>query len=276
MIGPPSLCWAAEGGAPNGRRTHRVEGGGTLSDTSAEPAGRESAVDRARRQITALIDQLDLRPGERLPTEATLTGRLQTSRSTVREAFRQLEQTGLVVAVQGQGRFLSATGGLRVERPMTQYESITEVLTARGYRVSSAVLSVAEAAAGPEAAAALEIEVGAPVIRLVRIRFGDDRPLVVSENTVPRELLPGPIAHRDWGGSLTAALAAHGEYVQTALATVSAVDLPAEWEEPHNLAGMGPWLLVTEVGLSISGRRVLHAKDYHRGSEISFTVLRQR
>lgn len=233
-------------------------------------------MDRTRAQITALIDELGVRPGDRLPTEAALTERLRTSRSTVREAFRQLEQSGLVVAVQGQGRFLSVSGGLRVERPVTKYESITEVLTARGYRVSSAVLSVTETGADAEVAAALEIEVGAPVIRLVRIRFGDDRPLVVSENTVPRHLLPGPIEHRDWGGSVTAALTAHGEHVQTALATVSAVDLPSDWEQQYNLAGMGPWLLVTEVGLSISGRRVLHAKDYHRGSEISFTVLRQR
>ncbi|MEV8337525.1 GntR family transcriptional regulator [Leucobacter sp. NPDC077196] len=247
-----------------------------MSDEPARTATRESAVDRARDQITALIAQLGLRAGDRFPTEAALTDRLSTSRSTVREAFRQLEQSGLVVAVQGQGRFLSASGGLRVERPVTKYESITEVLTARGYAVSSAVLSVSEAAADSEEATALEIEVGAPVIRLVRIRFGDDRPLVVSQNTVPRELLPGPVEYRDWGGSLTAALAAHGEYVQTALATVSAVDLPADWEQQFNLTGMGPWLLVTEVGLSVSGRRVLHAKDYHRGSEISFTVLRQR
>ncbi|WP_234037519.1 GntR family transcriptional regulator [Leucobacter sp. L43] len=247
-----------------------------MSDTTAGSGARESAVDRTRSQITALIDELALRPGERLPTEAALTDRLKTSRSTVREAFRQLEQSGIVVAVQGQGRFLSASGGLRVERPVTKYESITEVLTARGYRVTSAVLSVSEAEADAEAAAALEVEVGTRVIRLVRIRFGDDRPLVVSENIVPRELLPGPIEHRDWGGSLTAALAAHGEYVQTALATLSAVELPADWEAQFNLSGMGPWLLVTEVGLSISGRRVLHAKDYHRGSEISFTVLRQR
>ena len=233
-------------------------------------------MDRTHAQITDLIRRLELRAGDRLPTEADLTARFGASRSTVREALGRLEQEGAVVAVQGQGRFLSASGGLRVERPVTKYESITEVLTARGYAVTSAVLGVSESVASAEEAAALEIEEGAPVIRLLRIRFGDERPLVVSENTIPRELLPGPVEYRDWGGSLTEALAAHGEYVQTAVATVSAVDLPEAWECQYHLEGIGPWLLVTEVGLSVSGRRVLYARDYHRGDEISFTVLRQR
>lgn len=237
---------------------------------------RESAVDRVYAQIVALMKRLDLTAGDRMPTEAELTGELGVSRSTVRGALRQLEQEGAVVAVQGQGRFVSASGLLRLDRPMTKYESITEMLTGRGYAVTSSVLRVTEGVASAEEAAALEIAAAAPVIRLLRIRFGNDEPLVVSENAIPRDLLPGPVAFRNWGGSLAEALAAHGEYVQTAMATASAVDLPEEWERDYNLGGMGPWLLVTEVGMSVSGKRVLYAKDYHRGSEISFSVIRQR
>lgn len=227
-------------------------------------------------QIVSLIKRLGLKAGDRMPTEVELTAKLGASRSTIREALRQLEQEGAVVAVQGQGRFVSASGLLRLERPMTKYESITELLTARGYSVTSAVLKVAESEAGAEEASALELEVGDPVIRLLRIRFGDDKPMVVSENTIPRELLPGPIEYRDWSGSLAETLAAHGEYVQTSVATVSAVELPEDWAQRYHLEGMGPWLLVTEVGLSVSGRRVLYAKDYHRGGEFSFSLLRQR
>lgn len=252
--------------------------GVTLSDKEElrGPGARGSMVEHVHHQITALISELGLKAGDRLNTESELSELFGVSRSTVREALRLLEQQGLVVPVQGQGRFISASGSLRVERPMTKYESITEVLTGRGYTVTSAVLEVAEAEADQAEAAVLEIAQGAPVIRLLRIRFGDDRPLVVSENTIPRELLPGPIEYRDWSGSLSAALAAHGNQVNSALATISAVDLPSEWERSYNLEGIGPWLLVTEVGLTRAGRRVLAAKDYHLGSEISFSVLRQR
>ena len=261
-----------------GDARHAPNKGVILSDKEevVPVASRESMVERVHQQITSLISQLGLKPGDRLNTESELSELFGVSRSTVREALRLLEQQGLVVAVQGQGRFISASGSLRVERPMTKYESITEVLTARGYAVTSAVLDVREAAADDTEAEALEIEPGASVIRLLRIRFGDDKPLVVSANAVPRELLPGPLEYRDWSGSLTVALAAHGHQVNSALATISAADLPGDWEKSYNLAGIGPWLLVTEVGLTRNGQRVLFAKDYHLGSEISFSVLRQR
>lgn len=233
-------------------------------------------VERVYEQIQQLISRLGLKPGDRLHTEAELAELFGVSRSTVREALRLLEQNGTVHAVQGQGRFISASGSLRVERPMTKYESITEVLDARGYRVSSAVLEVGEGQADDEEAEALGIAVDAPVIRLLRIRYGDDRPLVVSANTLPRSTLPGPLEHRDWSGSLTAALAAHGHHVNAAIATISAVELPEEWQRRYKLTDLGPWLLVTEVGMTRHGERVLYAADYHLGSEISFSVLRQR
>jgi DNA-binding GntR family transcriptional regulator len=246
--------------------------------SAASAASREPgrAVDRVYGRVLQLVQQLGLRTGDRLHTEAELSDLFGVSRSTVREALRKLEQEGVLVAVQGQGRFISAAASLSPERPMTKYESITEMLTARGYAVASAVLDVTEGSATEAEAEALELDAGDPVIRLLRIRFGDERPLVVSENTIPRELLPGPIEYRDWSGSLTAALAAHGQHVRSSLATISAVDLPEPWGERHRLEGLGPWLLVTEVGLTKEGRRVLYARDYHRGDEISFSVLRQR
>lgn len=233
-------------------------------------------VDRVYEQIQELASRLGLKPGDRLNTEAELAELFGVSRSTIREALRLLEQEGLVHAVQGQGRFISASGSLRVERPMTKYESITEVLDARGYRVNSAVLEVTIGEANEEESEALRIERGAEVIRLLRIRYGDDEPLVVSANTLPRATLPGPLEHRDWSGSLTAALAAHGHHVNASIATISAVELPEDWQRKYTLSNLGPWLLVTEVGMTRQGERVLYAADYHRGSEISFSVLRQR
>lgn len=233
-------------------------------------------VERVYEQVQELISRLGLKPGDRLNTESELAELFGVSRSTVRESLRLLEQEGIVHAVQGQGRFISASASLRVERPMTKYESITDVLVARGYRVSSAVLEVTTGEADAEEAEALQLQPGDEVIRLLRIRYGDDVPLVVSANTLPRATLPGPIEHRDWSGSLTAALAAHGHHVNASIATISAVELPGDWERRYKLDGLGPWLLVTEVGMTRQGARVLYAADYHRGSEISFSVLRQR
>ncbi|NKX17500.1 GntR family transcriptional regulator [Ochrobactrum pseudogrignonense] len=77
------------------------------------------------------------------------------SRSIIREALKLLENDGIVTAIQGKGRFLSAVGGLRVERPVTEYESVTEMLENLGYRVTNLVLDISEAEASEVEARAL-------------------------------------------------------------------------------------------------------------------------
>lgn len=48
----------------------------------------------------------DLAPGEALPSEAVLVRQYDVSRGTARQALSELEGTGLVVTVQGKGRFV--------------------------------------------------------------------------------------------------------------------------------------------------------------------------
>jgi GntR family transcriptional regulator len=229
-----------------------------------------------RDEVLELIGATALTPGDRLPTETWLATHFGVARSTVREALKRLEEEGLVDAVQGKGRFVSAMGALAVERPITRYEGIAEMLGNLGFRVTTAVLSVDEVPASSAHADALAVPVGAELIRVVRLRFGDDEPLVYTVDHIIRDALPGPIAHRDWSAPLTAALEAHGHQITSSVAHISAVDLPDAVQERHNLSGLGPWLLVTETCLTRSGRRILLAEDYHRGSLIGFNVRRRR
>ena len=251
------------------------------ADTDDAPplaaSGRKlNGAERLRARIVQLIADEGLAPGDRLPTEPLLSETFSASRSTVREAFKLLEQEGLVDAVQGRGRFLSATGSLAIERPITKYEGIADMLTELGYRVSTGVLSVTEQGATKEQAHALEIAEGDPVILLVRLRFGDDSPLVYSTDAIVRDALPGPITHRDWSQPITSALAANGHEIVSSAAHLSAVNLPAAVEDRYNLGGLGPWVVISETCITRTGKRVLVAEDYHRGDAIGFNVLRRR
>jgi GntR family transcriptional regulator, transcriptional repressor for pyruvate dehydrogenase complex len=95
------------------------------------------------RAYQVVIDQLEkailsgkLKPGQRLPNERELTTSLGTSRRTLREAFRVLEQKGLIevklgskggtfVADQVQER-LGETLSLLVQQQSVSYEELAE------------------------------------------------------------------------------------------------------------------------------------------------------
>ncbi len=81
--------------------------------------------------------------------------------------------------------------------------------------------------------------------------------------------------HVNWAGSLTDLLAAQGYLMASSAARIQAEDLPAEVQDTYQLAGLGPWLLITETVVTTAGRPVLRSQGYHRGSLFAFHVLRR-
>jgi GntR family transcriptional regulator len=216
-----------------------------------------------------------LSPGDRLPTEAEIAEQFAVGRSTAREALKLLEQEGRVIAEQGRGRFLSTLGLLEVDRPITRFESVTEMLRALGFDARTLVLSVTEDIATPEERRALALGRRAQVIRLELLRSAGSDPLVYTVEAVPRDVLAGPLRHVDWSGSLNDLLGAQGHLPVSSAARIQAVELPEEPAARYSLGGLGPWLLVTETAVTGSGRPVLYASDYHRGESFAFHVLRR-
>ncbi|ASK62980.1 GntR family transcriptional regulator [Virgibacillus phasianinus] len=58
-------------------------------------------------EIRRYIDENNLKPGDKLPSERDLAENLQAGRSSVREALRAMELLGLIETRSGQGTFLS-------------------------------------------------------------------------------------------------------------------------------------------------------------------------
>jgi GntR family transcriptional regulator len=79
----------------------------------------------------------------------------------------------------------------------------------------------------------------------------------------------------NWTGSLNSLLAAQGYPLVSSVARLQAVELPDDVRERYSLAGLGPWLLISETAITTSGRHVLYAEDYHRGDAFAFNVLRR-
>lgn len=102
--------------------------------TGAAKTGRvsEAIAHRIKKQIA----RGQLKPGSRLPAERELAQRLRTSRVSVREAYRSLEETGLILVRRGAegGAFISDVDHEPVRRSLslmlhlgrTSHEELTE------------------------------------------------------------------------------------------------------------------------------------------------------
>lgn len=247
---------------------------GSAQGRTAAPKG--SLVAELTGNLRELIVQLGIKPGEKIPSESSICNTFGVSRSTAREALKVLEQEGILEAVRGQGRFLTGDSVVTVKSPVTEYQSVTEMLQSRGFEITDVVLRVEESQAQGDVAVQLGIAQGDPVIELVRLRLANGEPAVLCVGTIVRSAFPGPLKYRDWRGSVVSMLDANGFAIRSAAATIKAVQLPDEYSETYTLDGLGPWLLTEEVCYLGDMTAVMVALDYHRGDLFSLEVARKR
>ncbi len=77
------------------------------------PAGGEAVISYRyqviARSLRGRIERGELAPGDALPSEAELRWLFSAARSTVRQAFAELESEGLIVSRHGKGRFVRSS-----------------------------------------------------------------------------------------------------------------------------------------------------------------------
>lgn len=230
---------------------------------------------RLRDRIAELIREEGLAPGDKLPTESQLTERFKVSRPALREALKLLEQDSFIYVEHGRGRFVSAMSAVHVDRPITVFESVTDMSRQYGYRTSNRILSISEEIADKTVARHLKLESGERVIRLERLRLERDTPIMYCLDYVPRTIIPEKLYDLDWSGSLLDLLERYKQRPRMSAASVTAVTLPEEIVERHDLRDFGPALLITETAYNDAGAPVVYAVDYHRGSHFTFSLVRK-
>lgn len=228
-----------------------------------------------RDRVADLIKDEGLQPGDKLPTEAQLTQRFKISRPALREALKLLEQDDVIYVEHGRGRFVSALSAVQVDRPITVFESVTDMAQHYGYRPVNKVLSISEEAPDTRVAECLKLASTDRVIRIERIRLHGDEPILYCIDYVPRSVIPGRLYDIEWSGSLMKILEEHANRPRMSAASVSAVMLPDDVVERHGLRDFGPALLITETCFNVAGIPVNYAVDYHRGSHFSFSLTRK-
>ena len=228
-----------------------------------------------RDRIADLIRLEGLKPGDKLPTEAQLTQRFKISRPALREALKLLEQDDVIYVEHGRGRFVSALAAVQVDRPITVFESVTDMAHHYGYTTVNKVLSISEETPDARVADRLHLPPTGRVIRIERIRLHEDEPILYCIDYVPRSIIPAKLYDLDWSGSLMDLLEECGSRPRMSAASVSSVMLPDDVVARHDLRDFGPALLITETCFNAAGIPVNYAIDYHRGSHFSFSLMRK-
>ena len=135
-----------------------------------------------RERLVEAISSGALPPGSALPSERQLATDLGLSRMTVRRAFEELVEVGLVEQRQGSGTYVR---GQPLEQVIDRVLGFTEEARNLGMEPGSRVLSTATLRADEHVAGALRLQSGAEVLRITRLRTANGEPLALQEAHLP-------------------------------------------------------------------------------------------
>ena len=220
------------------------------------------------RLIAEAIASGRLRPGDSLPSERELAAMTGLSRVTVRKGVAELVSSGQLVQRRGSGTFV-APRVEKLEQALSLLTSFTEDMARRGKSVESRWIARGLHAPAPEEVMALGLRTDDRVARLERVRSSDGVPLAIERASLPRDVLPDPMAVTD---SLYAMLESLGQRPVRAVQRISAANLDPRDAELLGVGAGVAGLRIERISYLPSGKVVEFTRSLYRGDAYDFAV----
>jgi GntR family transcriptional regulator len=192
-------------------------------------------------------------PGESLPSEQALAGRLSVSQGTVRKALDVLAADSLIDRRQGKGTYVAEH---TQERAMFRFFRMARPGGVRALPTSTGDV-LKRRAARPVELAKLALKSGAEVYEVSRLRLMDGEPAVLEKIVVPAALFPGLEQHDPLPNALYALY--QREYGINIVSTEEELRADAARKDDCRrlrLAPGAPLLHIDRVAISLEGARV--------------------
>lgn len=124
--------------------------------------------------------------GQRLPSERDLADDFEVSRMTLRQAITLLVEEGILERRVGSGTYVASH---RVQEKMRGTTSFTEIVRSQGKMPSSQVVSYQRKPANETEIQQLQLKASDYVVRMERVRYADNVPLVFEVASIPEKLI---------------------------------------------------------------------------------------
>lgn len=220
--------------------------------------------------FSAQIESGELAPGSRLPGERELSEVLSVQRETVRQAFRMLENQGLIERRHGSGTYVAKP---KIERDAGRLFPFTRVMQLKGYKPGARVIQMEKTLCNPAVAQELGLQVSAFIYHIERVRLVNQEPVVIENTFVPAGLFPDldrfdmndrslyEVMETNYGARVT--------HASQSLEAVAATEFEAEY---LGIKKGDPLMLERRLTFDQLNRRVEFSKDVFRGDRFRFTT----
>ena len=134
------------------------------------------------------IQSGNLKHGEKIYSESDIIKKYNVSTTTARKSLDVLRQENLIESIQGKGSFILQT---KIVRNLKKVVSFTENIKRQSLNPSAKVIEKSILDDYAEYHEKLNLREGEKILKLVRIRYGDEIPLLIDTRYINLKYFPG-------------------------------------------------------------------------------------
>jgi GntR family transcriptional regulator len=232
---------------------------------------RSPLADTVRARIVEMVSDGTYPAGSQLPSEQEMARLLEVSRTTIREAYRNLIETGLLLRKHGRGTYVK---GIQNQHSLESTLSYTKMIEEAGHKPGITVLSAATRPAQPSEIELLHLEPKELLWEVIRVRTADDRPIVYSADRIPASFVP-PSLRNKRVQSLFRLLADLGYAPSAGRAQLKPVLADAALARLLKVEVGDPLLYFEETDTRADGTPVMLSSEWHVADVIEFWLNRK-
>ncbi len=233
---------------------------------------RPSLVEQVRQGL--LDDLIDgkLARGAKLPNESELALRFRVSRATLREAVLGLLEAGYLARRHGSGTYV--TYAPRSRHALETSVSYTAMIREAGHEPGEHVVSKELRLPSEVERSLLNLDEGARVVEVERVRLANKRPVIYSRDRIPEALL-GDVAPDRLDSSLYVILEWAGHPVTHASARLIPTLADAKVARLLEIKRGTPLLHIDQVDYDSAGHAVMLSHEWHLADAFELIVNRR-
>ncbi|MCK5731805.1 MAG: GntR family transcriptional regulator [Tenericutes bacterium] len=222
-------------------------------------------------EIKFLIKDGTLKPDMKVPSENEIISKYKVSNTTARKVLLELENEGLVSRVKGKGTFVQ--GGI-VERSVSRILGFTKNMIESGHVPSTKLIETELLPDGySDCINNKTYTITDPVVRIMRLRFSDDIPMLLEERYISAKLCPG-IESQNLEGSLYDIYENNYNHKLTEVRQmIRSVNICDKMKNTFDVAEDISVFLVTGVTFCDNGKMLELERSTYRGDKYNFFVV---
>ena len=141
-----------------------------------------------REKLEQYISENNLKAGDKIPSETTLSKQLNVSRPTLRECLKVLQKEGVLVTINGSGTYL-CDSHCHLSNTINELIGTGELIRLSGYKEGADIMETDLTMPDEEWKKILNLDENEQVVVVKRIRKADEKAVAMAWNIFPDIIL---------------------------------------------------------------------------------------